>query len=96
MHVIRVTRFTTDAAEPHHARGRIEMANLGEVPVTTGDLALLLAGLALVGDALWPLLAVIPAVWIIQTQVIAREEPYLSAKFGAPYADYRKRVRRWL
>jgi protein-S-isoprenylcysteine O-methyltransferase Ste14 len=59
-------------------------------------LALLLAGFALVGDTLWPLLAVIPAVWIIQTQVIAREEPYLEAKFGAPYRDFTARVRRWL
>jgi len=59
-------------------------------------LALLLAGFALVGDALWPLVAVIPVVWIIQTQVIAREEPYLEAKFGAPYRDFKARVRRWL
>jgi protein-S-isoprenylcysteine O-methyltransferase Ste14 len=59
-------------------------------------LALLLAGFALVGDALWPLLAVIPAGWIIQTQVIAREEPYLEAKFGLPYRDFKARVRRWL
>lgn len=59
-------------------------------------MACLLAGLALIGNALWPLIAVIPAVWWIDTQVIAREERYLEAKFGAPYADYKQRVRRWL
>ena len=38
-------------------------------------------GLALLGNALWPLLVLVPAIWIIQTQVIAREERYLEAKF---------------
>ncbi|MBY0520480.1 MAG: isoprenylcysteine carboxylmethyltransferase family protein [Sphingomonas sp.] len=40
---------------------------------------------------LWPL-----AVIIIRTQVIAREERYLEAKFGADYLQYKTRVRRWL
>ena len=59
-------------------------------------MACLLAGLALVGNALWPLLAVVPAIWWINTQVIAREERYLETRFGAPYLDYKTRVRRWL
>jgi len=59
-------------------------------------LALLVAGLALLGDALWPLLAVIPCVWIIHTQVIAREEAYLERKFGDDYRTFKSRVRRWL
>jgi protein-S-isoprenylcysteine O-methyltransferase Ste14 len=58
-------------------------------------LALLLAGLALLGDALWPLIAIIPCVWIIQTQVIAREEVYLQGKFGKDYRAFKSRVRRW-
>ncbi len=33
---------------------------------------------------------------VIQTQVIAREERYLEAKFGDAYRDYMARVRRWL
>lgn len=40
---------------------------------------------------LWPV-----AVVIIRTQVIAREERYLEAKFGAAYIDYKARVRRWI
>jgi protein-S-isoprenylcysteine O-methyltransferase Ste14 len=59
-------------------------------------MALLLAGLAGIGNALWPLLAVVPVVAIIQTQVIAREERYLETKFGEAYRAYRSRVRRWL
>jgi protein-S-isoprenylcysteine O-methyltransferase Ste14 len=59
-------------------------------------MALLLAGLAGIGNALWPLLAAIPVVAIIQTQVIAREERYLETKFGEAYRAYRSRVRRWL
>jgi protein-S-isoprenylcysteine O-methyltransferase Ste14 len=59
-------------------------------------MALLLAGLAGIGNALWPLLAVVPVVAIIQTQVIAREERYLETKFGETYRAYRARVRRWL
>jgi protein-S-isoprenylcysteine O-methyltransferase Ste14 len=59
-------------------------------------LALLTAGIAGIGNALWPLLAVIPVVAIIQTQVIAREERYLETKFGETYLAYRSRVRRWL
>ena len=53
-------------------------------------------GLALLGNALWPLLLLVPAIWIIRTQVIAREERYLEAKFGAQYRAYKAGVRRWL
>jgi protein-S-isoprenylcysteine O-methyltransferase Ste14 len=59
-------------------------------------MALLLAGFALIGNALWPLIAVIPVVFVIRTQVIDREERYLEAKFGAQYTDFKARVRRWL
>jgi protein-S-isoprenylcysteine O-methyltransferase Ste14 len=56
----------------------------------------ILGGLALVGNALWPLLALIPVVWWIRTQVIAKEEQYLEARFGSAYTDFKSRVRRWL
>jgi len=42
-------------------------------------------------------LALLPVViWAIQTQVIAREERYLEAKFGEDYRSYKNDVRRWL
>lgn len=54
------------------------------------------AGLALVANALWPLLTLIPVIWTIRRQVIDREEAYLTAKFGETYRAYCARVRRWL
>lgn len=59
-------------------------------------LALVLAGCALLGNALWPLIAVVPVIFVIRTQVIAREERYLETKFGREYTDFKARVRRWL
>ena len=59
-------------------------------------MALIYAGLAIGFDG--PVaLALLPLVLIaIQTQVIAREERYLEAKFGDNYRNYRGKVRRWL
>jgi protein-S-isoprenylcysteine O-methyltransferase Ste14 len=59
-------------------------------------MALIYAGLAIGFDG--PIaLALLPLVLIvIQTQVIAREERYLEAKFGDDYRRYKAEVRRWL
>jgi protein-S-isoprenylcysteine O-methyltransferase Ste14 len=59
-------------------------------------MALLMAGLALASGSLWMALAAAGAVAGLDRGVIAREEPYLAARFGADYAAYRARVRRWL
>jgi len=37
-----------------------------------------------------------PCLIVIDRFVIAREERYLSARFGAEYEAYKGRVRRWL
>lgn len=47
-------------------------------------------------NSLWPLMLLPITIWVIRTQIIAREEAYLERKFGATYLDYKKRVRRWL
>jgi protein-S-isoprenylcysteine O-methyltransferase Ste14 len=54
------------------------------------------AGLAIAGNALWPLLTLVPVVWVIRRQVIDREEAYLTTKFGEAYRAFTKRTRRWL
>lgn len=59
-------------------------------------MVLVYVGFALLFDLVWalPLLPIV--VIVVQTQVIAREERYLEAKFGDDYRAYRQRVRRWL
>ena len=59
-------------------------------------MALVYAALAIgldgpIAFALLPLVLI-----VIQTQVIAREERYLEAKFGDDYRRYKTKVRRWL
>ena len=57
---------------------------------------LLAAGLALRWGDLWGWLAVLASQQVLDRLVIAREEPYLAARFGAGYEAYRARVRRWI
>jgi protein-S-isoprenylcysteine O-methyltransferase Ste14 len=42
------------------------------------------------------LLFVVPLVLIFHYGVILREEKYLTAKFGEPYLQYKRQVRRWI
>lgn len=59
-------------------------------------MALLYAGLAFAFESVGAWLFLPVVIIVIQTQVIAREERYLEAKFGEAYRDYKLRVRRWL
>jgi protein-S-isoprenylcysteine O-methyltransferase Ste14 len=59
------------------------------------SMAIIYIGLAL-GFGSVIALALLPvAILIIRTQVIAREERYLEAKFGDAYRSYKMAVRRW-
>ncbi len=58
--------------------------------------AITYVGLAIAMDSWVALLLLLPCLAVVDRFVIAREERYLSAKFGAPYDAYRQRVRRWL
>jgi protein-S-isoprenylcysteine O-methyltransferase Ste14 len=53
-------------------------------------------GASLLLDTWWALVLVVEVVLIIDRQVIAREERYLASAFGAEYAAYKAKVRRWL
>jgi protein-S-isoprenylcysteine O-methyltransferase Ste14 len=64
-------------------------------PMYLGMLLVFL-GLMAAMSSLGALLLALPVMVIIRTQVIAREEAYLTAKFGAEYTAYLARVRRWL
>ena len=59
-------------------------------------LTLLYVGVALLINALWILLLVVPALMALRYGVIAREEAYLTRKFGDAYRQYTTQVRRWL
>lgn len=60
------------------------------------SLTLLYLGVALLINALWILLVVVPLLVVIQRGVIAREEAYLTRKFGDVYKRYKAQVRRWI
>jgi protein-S-isoprenylcysteine O-methyltransferase Ste14 len=64
-------------------------------PIYLGFLAVA-AGFALHWGDLWPWLALVVAFLVLDRHVVAREETYLRARFGAPYAAYMGRVRRWI
>jgi len=53
-------------------------------------------GLALLSGSLWALVLVPLGVIALVWGAILPEERYLSAKFGTEYAEYCRRVRRWL
>jgi protein-S-isoprenylcysteine O-methyltransferase Ste14 len=59
-------------------------------------MALVYAGIAVVADALWVLLALPVVVVLIDRGVIAREERHLLRRFGHDYVAYKRRTRRWL
>jgi protein-S-isoprenylcysteine O-methyltransferase Ste14 len=57
---------------------------------------LLFAGIGLLASLDWSL-PLLPVLWLcLDRLVVRREEAYLSAKFGAPYHEFRARTRRWL
>ena len=57
---------------------------------------LIYLGIALVANAVWPLIFLPAAFAVLQYGVIDREERYLERLFGDEYRNYRTRVRRWV
>lgn len=64
-------------------------------PIYLGN-TLLLIGIGLVTGITWFLPAAVLCAFITQKIAIEREERWLADKFGKPYRDYAKRVRRWI
>lgn len=64
-------------------------------PIYLGFIVFLI-GIAMLFSSDWLLLLLIPFVLIMHYGVIRREEEYLLARFGAPYAEYVKRVPRYI
>ena len=59
-------------------------------------LTMLYAGIAVLRNALWAILLLPLVLYVIQRQVIGREERYLERTFGEEYRAYKAQVRRWL
>jgi len=57
---------------------------------------ILYIGIALLLDSLWGLFLLIPVILVINFYVIAKEESYLTRKFGDEYRNYMTKVRRWI
>ena len=64
-------------------------------PMYVGFASLYL-GVTLWANAAWPLVALPAVLVVMDVLVIQREERYLSRMFGDEYAEYARRVRRWL
>jgi protein-S-isoprenylcysteine O-methyltransferase Ste14 len=64
-------------------------------PIYLG-MTLIQAGVGIALGNLWVLLLLAPTLAVLQREVIAKEEAYLTRKFGDPYVAYQHSVRRWL
>ena len=60
------------------------------------SLTMLYAGIAILRNSLWTILLLPLVVYVIQREVIEREERYLERTFGEEYLAYKRRVRRWV
>ena len=77
-----------------HGRGRIFRFSYPD-PMYVG-MASLYIGIAVATGVMWALATLLVVLAVIRFHVIAREEAYLTAKFGDAYRDYQSRVRRWI
>ena len=59
-------------------------------------LSLILLGIGFATGSVWFFIALVAAVFAVTKLAIEKEEVYLADKFGAPYLDYKSRVRRWI
>ncbi len=60
------------------------------------SMTLFTIGIAIWMNTLWIFITLIPVLLEIQFGVIAREEAYLTKKFGKEYLHYKSKMRRWL
>lgn len=68
---------------------------LSRNPLYLGNL-LILGGLFLINNNPWVYALGVPFFLVAYSAIVAAEEAYLAARFGAAYADYCRRVPRWL
>ena len=59
-------------------------------------LTLLYLGLTAIFNTWWGVIVLVPLLLVMHFGVVLREERYLERKFGEPYRQYRRSVRRYL
>jgi protein-S-isoprenylcysteine O-methyltransferase Ste14 len=59
-------------------------------------LAMIYAGIASLRNSLWAILLLPLVLYVMQREVIGREERYLERAFGEEYLSYKAQVRRWV
>jgi protein-S-isoprenylcysteine O-methyltransferase Ste14 len=95
-----VRTFRLSGTTPNPTRPTTKLAFGGPYRFTRNpmyvSLALIQTGISLIANALWPLVAVLPVLYVARRVVIDREEAYLERKFGEQYLAYKRRVRRWI
>jgi protein-S-isoprenylcysteine O-methyltransferase Ste14 len=60
------------------------------------SLTMIYAGIAVLRNALWAIVLLPLVVYVIEREVIEREERYLERTFGEEHVNYRAQVRRWM
>ena len=83
---------------PHRDASRLVIRGpylVSRNPMYVG-LATMYLGGALLCNTGWPLILLPLVLYLMTALVIRREERYLLAEFGSEYAEYCRRVRRWL
>ncbi len=92
---MRRARTAVDPYKPSTALVRTGPFARSRNPIYVA-LFLLSLGLALLTNALWCVVLLVPAVIVLRRFVIAREEAYLERRFGDEYRDYCAATRRWV
>ena len=60
------------------------------------SLAMIYAGIAILRNAMWATLFLPLLLFVVQRELIEREERYLERTFAEEYLAYKSRVRRWV
>ena len=94
---LAAARTTLDPTRPEKSTSLVRAGAFAMTrnPIYLGDVLLLAAWVAWLGQPLGLLPLAVFAAWLDRVQ-IAAEERALAQRFGADWQAYRRRVRRWL
>ena len=91
----RDTRTNHETNKPANALITEGPYRFSRNPIYLGYMCLFL-GLGIFLNNLWDIRLGAPLLATVQVAIIAREEDYLTEKFGEDYGEYCQSVRRWL